>query len=58
MGKTDGSTPRPRHVVMPDALWDAVRVAAFDQRVSMSQVVREALEAYGPLAPYRGGSDG
>lgn len=33
----------PRHIMIPDALWDRVRQYAFDNRVTAASVVREAL---------------
>lgn len=41
-----------RNVVMTDAMWEAIRVAAFEKRVSMSELIRDAVTAYRPLKPY------
>lgn len=41
-----------RNVMIHDRLHEAMREMAHRERTSMSEIVRAALEAYEPLAPY------
>lgn len=43
---------RARTLVFDHQMWEALRVAAFEKRASMSELVRDAIEAYKPLRPY------
>ena len=48
---TEGPTSA-RQVMMSDDMWEAIRVAAFEKRVSMSELVRAAIARDKPLQPY------
>jgi hypothetical protein len=43
-----------RSVMVTDRSWDALRTMAFKERLSISEIIRDALEAYRPLKPYLG----
>ena len=42
----------PRNVIIDDRLYEALRLMAFTERTSISEIVRESLRAYAPLWPY------
>lgn len=53
MASTDeeGRDLRKQYIV-PDEIHEAVRVAAFERRISMSELVREALEKHPDIRPH------
>lgn len=52
MSAAENGASIPRNVIIDDRLYEALRLMAFTERTSISEIVRESLRAHAPLWPY------